>query len=74
VTSRPGTPRRRLPTSPFRDRVEPPVEQFAVDDRVSHDTYGLGRVVSVQVDEAVIVDFGARKVRIPTPFAKLNKL
>jgi transcription elongation factor GreA-like protein len=50
------------------------VEQFAVDDRVSHDTHGLGRVVSVQVDEAVIVDFGAHKVRIATPYSKLHKL
>jgi hypothetical protein len=50
------------------------VEQFTVRDRVTHDKYGLGWVVLVEDDEAVIVDFGSRKVRILSPFAKLTKL
>jgi len=67
--------RRFLPGSPFNARpVDPPVEQFAVRDRVTHDKYGLGWVVLVEDDDAVIVDFGSRKVRILSPFAKLTKL
>jgi hypothetical protein len=67
--------RRFLPGSPFNvPRVDTPVEQFAVRDRVTHDKYGLGWVVQVEEDEAVIVDFGSRKVRVLTPFAMLTKL
>ena len=70
-----AAPRRFLPGSPFNAvPVEPPVEQFAVRDRVTHDKYGLGWVVQVEDDEAVIVDFGSRKVRVLTPFARLTKL
>ena len=67
--------RRFLPGSPFNVLpVEPPVEQFAVRDRVTHDKYGLGWVVLVEDDDAVIVVFGSRKVRILSPFARLTKL
>jgi hypothetical protein len=67
--------RRFLPTSPFNAlRVDPPVEQFTVRDQVTHDKYGLGRVVVVEDDDAVIVDFGSQKMRIASPFAKLTKL
>jgi hypothetical protein len=68
--------RRFLPGSPFNVLpVDPPVEQVAVRDQVSHDKYGLGRVVLVEEDDdAVIVVFGSRKVRILSPFARLTKL
>ena len=67
--------RRFLPGSPFNDRpADPPVEQFTVRDRVTHDKYGLGWVVLVEDDDAVIVDFGSRRVRILSPFARLTKL
>ena len=67
--------RRFLPSSPFNALpVDPPVEQFTVRDRVTHDKYGLGWVVLVEDDDAVIVDFGSHKMRIPSPFAKLTKL
>jgi hypothetical protein len=70
-----AAPRRFLPGSPWNNRpADPPVEQFAVRDRVTHDKYGLGWVVAVEDDEAVIVDFDSRKVRIVSPFAKLSKL
>ncbi|MBV9447238.1 MAG: hypothetical protein JO345_15255 [Streptosporangiaceae bacterium] len=67
--------RRSLPGSPFNAPPvdPPPVEQFAAGDQVSHDKYGLGRVTLVE-DDAVVVDFGSRKVRILSPFAKLSKL
>ena len=67
--------RRFLPDSPFNSRhVDPPVEQFDVQDQVSHDKYGLGRVILVEGDTAVVVDFAPRKVRIMSPFARMIKL
>ncbi len=73
--ARAGT-RRFLPGSPFNSvPADPPVEQFAVQDQVTHDKYGLGRVILVEEDEtALIVGFGSRQVRIMWPFAKLTKL
>ena len=67
--------RRFLPTSPFNaPPAAPPVGQFAVQDQVTHDKYGLGRVVSVEDDTILIVDFGSLRVRVMTPCAKLTKL
>jgi hypothetical protein len=45
-----------------------------VRDQVTHDRYGLGRVISVEVDATLVVDFGSCRVRIMTPCAKLTKL
>jgi hypothetical protein len=64
---------RHLSSSPFHRRPEPVIEQFAVDDRVAHDTYGVGRVISTDPG-AVTVDFGTRTVRIVSPFSKMEKL
>ena len=67
--------RRHLPSSPFKPPPEPPpVEQYALDDLVTHDKYGLGRVVSVEDDATLIIDFAGRLVRIAMPCAKLAKL
>lgn len=66
--------RRHLPSSPFANREAEPIEDFALDDRVTHDTYGLGRVVGCEDGVAVTVDFGARRLRIASPFPKLTKL
>jgi hypothetical protein len=67
--------RRYLSTSPFAPKpAEPPAEQYAAQDQVTHDKYGLGRVVLVEDETAVVVDFGSRQVRILTPCAKLTKL
>jgi len=67
--------RRLLPTSPFGvPPPAPPAEQFAVQDQVTHDKYGLGRVVSIDDDDALVIDFGERRVRITMPCAKLAKL
>ena len=41
---------------------------------VTHDRYGLGRVISVEGDTGVVVDFAPRRVRITTPFARMTKL
>jgi hypothetical protein len=68
--------RRYLPTSPFKPPPpDPPAEEFAVQDRVTHDKYGLGRVAAVENDNAaLVIDFGTQLVRITTPCAKLTKL
>ncbi|MDL4815279.1 hypothetical protein [Actinomadura opuntiae] len=67
--------RRHLPTSPFAPpAAAPPAKEFAPDDQVTHDKYGLGRVLEVESGRAVLVDFGTRKVRILAPYAKLFKL
>jgi hypothetical protein len=67
--------RRYLPSSPFKPPPEdPPVERFEVDDLVTHEKYGLGRVILVEGDTAVVVDFTPRKVRITAPFARMIRL
>ncbi|MFI1523889.1 hypothetical protein [Kitasatospora cineracea] len=68
--------RRFLPTSPFKARTEEPRKHFAVGDRVTHDTYGLGRAIGVEDDSdiAVLVDFGSRCERITQPYATMFKL
>lgn len=68
-----NTPRRRLKTSPFADRVADEVLDLAVADRVAHDKYGLGEVKAVG-GGCVIVAFGAERVRISSPYAKLTRL
>jgi len=72
--TKPAALKRHLPTSPFKAPVAPPVEQFALRDKVSHDRYGLGVVTGVEEGIAVIVDFGTQTERIPAPYAKLVKL
>ena len=67
--------RRFLPGSPFNaPPADLPAEQFAVRDQVTHDKYGLGRVILAEYDTAVVVDFGSRQARILSPFTKLTKL
>jgi hypothetical protein len=66
--------RRHLASSPFQPAAPAEVLTFEQDERVIHDKYGLGRVVSVETDQAVVVDFGDRQVRLVRPFPKLSKL
>jgi hypothetical protein len=64
-----------MPTSPFKAPAAPPTpETFVVGDMVTDDQYGLGRITGVEGETAVMVDFGARQVRVTTPFSKLSKL
>lgn len=65
--------RRHLPASPFNNRVTPEVEQFAVQDRVTHDKFGIGRVVS-RTEHSVVVAFGTEHIRVASPFTKLTKV
>jgi len=67
--------RRYLPGSPFNNipQVVRPVKEFAVHDQVTHDRYGLGRVISAD-ESGVLVDFGTQRERISAPYTKLTKL
>lgn len=73
MTTRSGAQRRHLPSSPFKAEPARRIEQFSVDDRVTHDEFGLGRVVGEE-EAAVTVDFGSSRVRVVSPFHKLTKL
>ncbi len=66
--------RRHLASSPFKPPPPQVVTVFEVDDRVTHDKYGMGRVVTVESDQAVVVDFGNAQIRIMRPFDKLSHL
>jgi hypothetical protein len=66
-------PRRYLAGSPFQPEPEPAIEQFECGDLVSHDAYGMGRVVGREA-EAVTVDFRTQTVRVMSPFHKMAKL
>jgi hypothetical protein len=70
-----AAPRRHLPNSPFNvPEAVVPVESYAVDDQVTHDKYGLGKVTGVEEGIALVIDFGSHRQRISTPCAKLTKL
>jgi len=74
-TARAAT-RRYFPGSPFNNIPVPVrhVEQYALHDQVTHDRYGLGVVIGVEDQVAVLIDFGTQKERITSPYAKLTKL
>jgi hypothetical protein len=75
VTPSPAASRRRPPGSPFVNPPPPVIEVYEVDDRVTHDAAGLGRVVAVEDGNvAIVVQFGPQRLRIQTPFSKLTKL
>ncbi|MGY0063985.1 hypothetical protein ACWY4P_47310 [Streptomyces sp. LZ34] len=69
-----SVPQRRLPASPFKAQESPPEKHFVVADRVTHDAYGLGRVVGIEEGIAVLVDFGSRRERITSPYARMTVL
>jgi hypothetical protein len=73
MTTRSGAQRAHLASSPFQPKPEPVIERFELHDRVSHESYGLGRVVGHE-SAAVTVDFGNRTLRLVSPFPKLEKL
>jgi hypothetical protein len=66
--------RRPLPGSPFNTpTVARPVKEFALDDQVTHDRFGLGRVIEV-AEAAVLVDFRTHTEMIAEPYTKLTRL
>jgi predicted 2-oxoglutarate/Fe(II)-dependent dioxygenase YbiX len=73
MSTPPGARRRHLASSPFKPDPVPTIEDYEVGDLVSHDSYGMGRVVGTDAG-AVTVDFRDRTVRVTSPFAKMSKL
>ncbi|GAA1500057.1 hypothetical protein [Streptomyces synnematoformans] len=69
-----SAPRRHLPTSPFEAPAAPAAKSFAPGDRVTHDRYGLGTVLSAEDGVAMHVDFGSRHVRVTAPYDHMEKL
>jgi hypothetical protein len=52
-----------------------PLETFRVGDRVSHDTWGLGRVIDLSEDRSLLVTFGGTHTeRLVAPYRKLQRL
>jgi hypothetical protein len=49
-------------------------KEFSLGDRVSHDQYGLGTIVGVEEGIAMLVDFGARQVRVLSPYTRMDRL
>ncbi len=72
--TKPAAPKRYLPTSPFKAPAAAAPKHFAVGDQVTHDMYGLGRVIGIEDGIAVLVDFGSVQERILSPYAKMSKL
>ncbi len=72
--TKPSAPRRHLSTSPFKAPVAPVAKHFALGDRVSHDQFGLGRIIGVEDGVAMLVDFGSRQARIVSPYTRMDKL
>ena len=66
--------RRHLSSSPFKPPVEEPVVVYEVGERVTHDTYGLGRIIGLENGIAVSIDFGSFTKRIKLPSSKLFAL
>jgi hypothetical protein len=68
--------RRYIPGSPFNNIPQPVrhVDSYVLNDQVTHDKYGLGVVIGVEEEIAVLVDFGTQQERITTPYNKLTKL
>lgn len=74
VMSTPRAVSRRPSGSPFKLAEPKPIEVYEVGDRVTHDRYGVGKVICLEPDIAVGVDFGASKVRIVSPYSHMTKL
>ncbi len=68
------TSRRYHASSPFQRPAEVPEEVYEVDARVSHDTWGLARIVSLQGTRSAQVDFGDQVRHVPLPCRALVTL
>ncbi|MEU4213267.1 hypothetical protein AB0F13_25325 [Streptomyces sp. NPDC026206] len=72
--TKPSAPRRHLPTSPFKNPVAPSAKHFDLGDRVSHDQFGLGKIIGVEGSTAMLVDFGSHTARIVSPYTRMGRL
>ena len=63
-----------LAASPFAPPAEVVPVIYTVGERVCHDTFGLGRVISVEGTIAVSIDFGSFTRRVTLPASRLMSL
>jgi hypothetical protein len=73
MNSRSAARRPNLPASPFQAPLALPNERFAIDDLLTHDRHGLGRVVALGANQ-VHVDFGSEVRTIHLPSSKITRL
>lgn len=73
MNSRSVARRPSLPASPFTAPVAPEIEQFSVNDLLTHDRHGMGRVVGLGTNQ-VHVDFGSEVRTIHLPSSKVTRL
>lgn len=75
MSPRPAVTRRFLPHSPFNVTNQVVLEHYDAGDLVSHDQHGMGRLLRVESETSIVVDFGGGNVRrVTLPSAKLTKL
>jgi hypothetical protein len=65
--------RPRPASSPFHNEQAPVRPDFALDDRVTHDRHGLGRIVRLDGDR-VDVRFGTQTVSVAVTSPRLHPL
>jgi hypothetical protein len=70
------TSARPLLTSPFarNTTVVEYLPDYTLGDRVTHDHYGLGRIVRIQGTDYVTVDFGSETIRFARSTRALSKI
>lgn len=67
------TSRPRPAASPFQNESAPVNIDYEIDDRVTHDRHGLGRVVRIDGDR-VDVRFGSQTVSVSRSSSRLHPL
>lgn len=73
MNSRSSAKRPVLPASPFSAPVAPTIDRYDIDDMLTHDRHGLGRVVGLGNNQ-VHVDFGTEVRTIHLPSSKVTRL
>lgn len=74
MSPEPGQTRPRPSASPFRDLPAPTGVLFQVDSRVTHDSYGLGRVVQLNNPHRMNVKFSGGIIDIDSRSPRVHLL
>ena len=72
--TKPTPPRRYHASSPFQAPPEVPVEVFEVGARVLHESFGLGRILSMHGTTSAQVDFGDHVAHVALPTRAMSNL
>jgi len=75
IDSFPAPVARRPSGSPLADVSPVALETYRVRDRVSHDTWGQGRVIDLSEDRSLLITFGgAHTERVLARYRRLQRL